>query len=246
MTVPPPADGGQLARQNRLVFEPRLWPTLVAVPALAILVGLGIWQLQRLTWKEALIETLEERTAAAPVPLPQILQDVDLETLEFRRVRVEGTWLPTVPLALLNRTFNSQVGVHQIAALQRTIGPPLLVDRGWVPAGTVATALSPDVVAVEGFVRRFREPGYFVPDNEPARDLWYAMNADEMAAAMGMAEVAPVYLSVAPADTEALPRANLPSVNLRNDHLQYAITWFGIAAGLVVVFVVFHTRRVDD
>ncbi len=237
----------QPARNGRLVFAPRLWPTVFAVPALAILIGLGTWQLQRLQWKETLIQTLEVRTSAEAVALPDNLAGADLSALEFSRVRVAGRWLPTTPLALLNRTFDGEVGVHQIAAFERTDGTLLLVDRGWMLANGPAADPDPGATSIEGFVRLFRAPGFFVPDNEPARGQWFAMHADEMAAAFGAARVAPVYLAAVPTDdAETYPRASLPAVHLRNDHLQYAITWFGIAAGLIAVFVVFHTRRTDD
>ena len=243
----PRADGVPAAVKGRLIFRLRLWTTVAAVPALAVLIGLGVWQLQRLAWKETLIATLEERTAAAAVALPAAadLARADLDDLEFRRVRVSGALQHAAAMPLLNRTFDGRVGVHVITPLVRPDGGVVLIDLGWAPPDYEAPA-TPEQIVVEGFVRLFRPPGPFVPDNEPERGQWYAMDAADMAAPAGVAAVAPVYVTLAPAAAmEGYPRAEMPAVNLRNDHLQYAITWFALAAGLIGVFVVFHTRRVD-
>ncbi len=245
------ADGGAVGAKGHLVFRPRLWTSVVAVPALGILLSLGFWQLHRLAWKEALIQNLEDRTTGPAVPLPAgaDLIDSDLAELEFRRVRVTGELDLDSSLSLLNRTFEGKVGVHVIAPLVRPDGDVVLMDLGWSPPdfapGRAKSAR--DASDFEGFVRLFHKPGMFVPENEVGRGLWYAMNATEMAAAVGVAAVAPVYVTVAPSDdAEGYPQAIAPAVNLRNDHLQYAITWFGLAAGLIAVFVAYHTRRADD
>lgn len=236
--------------KGRLIFRPRLLTTAFAVPVLAVMLGLGIWQLQRLAWKETLIQTLEDRTNSLAVPLlaGEILQKSDIGTLEFERVRVAGDLQGALSMKLLNRTLDGRVGVHVITPLVRPDGDVVLIDRGWAPpeVSSGSGMLDVDRVDIEGFVRTFREPGRFVPENEPERDLWYSMDAVEMAAAIGVEEVVPVYVAVAPVDAASgFPRAVAPGVNLRNSHRQYALTWFGLAVGFVAIFVVFHTRRTD-
>ncbi len=235
---------------GRLIFRPRLWTTVFTVPVLAVLLGLGIWQLQRLAWKGALIQTLADRTEAPMVELPSAgdLWQSDIAALEFRRVRVTGDLQHGSSMKLLNRTLGGRVGVHVITPLVRPDGDVVLIDRGWAPADlpTGGGELDVERVDIEGFVRMFREPGRFVPDNQPQRDFWYFMDAAEMAVAAGASEVVRVYVTVAPDDVAGgYPRAVAPLVAPRNDHRQYAITWFGLAAGLLGVFGVFHTRRVD-
>ena len=244
------ADGAVVTAKGRLIFRPRLWTTVFAAPVLAVLLGLGGWQLQRLVRKEALIQTLEDRTSAPVMPLPagEVLTRSDVAALEFRRVRVTGDLRHGAAMKLLNRTLDGRAGVHVITPLVRPDGDVVLIDRGWAPAELPSEGSVPDAerVDIEGFVRTFREPGRFVPDNEPQRDFWYFMDAAEMAAAAGVGDVVRVYVTVAPVEAaDGYPRAVAPAVKLRNDHRLYAITWFGLAAGLLAVFAVFHTRRSD-
>ncbi len=246
----PRTDGAASTARGRLTFRPRLLTTAFAVPALAVLLGLGIWQLQRMVWKETLIQTVVDRTNAPAVPLPsgKVLGQSDVAALEFRRVRVTGDLQHGSSMELLNRTLDGRVGVHVITPLVRLDGDVVLIDRGWAPPEVSSGGGAPDVerAEIEGFVRAFRVPGRFVPENEPGRDLWYSMDAAEMAAAAGVEEVVPVYVAVVPVEAAGgFPRAVAPGVNLRNSHRQYAITWFGLAAGLLAVFAVFHTRRTD-
>ncbi len=234
---------------GRFFARLRLWPTVAAVVALAVLIGLGSWQLQRLAWKRDIIDRLESRMAAPVIDLSlqgELARD-DLPALEFRRMRVIGQYLPAAEMRLLSRTLRGRAGIHVITPFARAEGGAVLINRGWAPSEAVAFDTPAGTVVAEGFVRVYSEPGRFVPDNEPDRGLWYHMDAEQMARAAGLAELAPVYIVLTPVvDARSYPTAVPPVVGLRNDHLQYAATWYGLAGVLVVMFVVFHLRRGDD
>lgn len=226
-----------------------LWLTLAAVACgVAILLGLGTWQLQRLQWKNELIASLTVRLAADPVALPADLSDPEIT---FLRVRVAGIFDHDAELRLLSRTRDGAVGLHLMTPLTTSGGRVVLVDRGWAPAADDPAVTRPaGEVVVEGAVRAFEAPNRFTPANDPAGNAWFNPDRAAMAAAVGVAEVAEVYIGaispVAAITAGELPIGDPPGVNLRNNHLGYALTWYGLAAALIVVAGLAMRRRTGD
>lgn len=237
-------------------FRPALWPTLLVIPMLAVLIGLGTWQLERLFWKTALLDHIERQLAAPAVPMPERFDDP--AAWDYRRVRVTGTFLNDRELHLLNRTHDGRVGAHVVTPLRRSDaaapgpapGPVVLVDRGWVPADRLDPATRPDSLptgpmTVHGVLRVPPGRGWMQPDNEPARNQWFWLDLPAMAAAAGLSEAPPVILEAGPnpPGAPALPIGGQTRVNIPNDHLQYAITWYGLAAALLVIYGVYAWRE---
>ena len=131
-------------------------------------------------------------------------------------------------------------------------GRVILINRGWIPEkfGPLPrrpARLAPprDSVTVNGLVHVVRPKGRFVPDNEPGRDMWFTITPSEIGAAKGLDAVATYYidrLRPTPRDRQ-LPIGASTEVSVRNDHLQYAITWFSFAISLAVIYVLYHRRR---
>lgn len=231
-------------------FKPKLIPTLFTIPAMIALLTLGIWQLQRLEWKETLIDRLQTRVEADAIALP--LGALDLEEWEFRRVTLTGQFQHDREVHLLNRSLNGNPGLHVLTPLQRADdpdGPLVLVNRGWVPfdrkdQSNRAEGLVDGQVTVNGIVR-FQRPitglqRVFLPLNEPANNIWYSADSDEITTALGT----PVENFYVVDGNDAVP-GTYPvgkqwSVEIRNDHLSYAITWFLLAAALAVIYVLYH------
>ncbi|MEK9661420.1 MAG: SURF1 family protein [Alphaproteobacteria bacterium] len=254
-------------------FRPTLWATIVVIPMLAVLIGLGVWQLQRLDWKEELIALRVERITAPPIDLvPRnrverltdpgqfelrlapdkgvaMLSD-DPESFEYRPIRLAGTFRHDRAVRLLSRTRDGIVGVHVVTPLDLPQGGgTVYVDRGWVAQ---ADAQRPDGYArpegrtiVEGHVRRFAEPGSFTPDNPADSDGWYWLDPAALAARTGDGTATAFYVQAGPDDSGAAPFGSAPDIALRNPHLEYALTWFGVAGALVGVYIAFHIRRRD-
>lgn len=168
--------------------------------------------------------------------------------MEYLPVDLQGTYLEADSLRLLPRVRNGQQGVHLITPFEAD-GPlgTVLIDRGWAPLGTPLETMRPPSgrVRVEGYLRRFMVPGFFVPENEPDANNWFFMDERAMLAAAGLSELAGFYVQAGPtaAPPGTYPSGSVPDVNLRNSHLEYAVTWYALAAVLVVIFVVFHWRR---
>jgi len=244
----------QISTPNTRRFRPRLWPTLIVLPMLAVLVGLGAWQLERRAWKAEVLDRIEQRITAPAVPLPADIDDPD--AWDYRHVRVTGAFLHDRELHLLPRTRDGQAGAHVITPLRRTgeVAPDqvVLVNRGWVPTDRIDPATRPEglvegPVTVEGVVRVPEGRGWVQPDNEPARNLWYWIDLPAMAAAAGAPDAPPVLVdAVGAPGGPTLPVGGQTVVDIPNNHLQYALTWFALAAALLAIYVLYHLRSPAD
>ncbi|MDH3475124.1 MAG: SURF1 family protein [Rhodospirillales bacterium] len=237
---------------KRTWIRPGRGLTLATALALAVLLGLGTWQVQRLQWKEALIAERQSRATAEPTAFPALVGDP--APLEFTRVRVTGRFLHDRELQLANRTYRKSVGIHVVTPLVLEDGRTLLVDRGWVPMDRRDPARRPEgqvegPVTLEAMLRRggWRGSAWLRPDNDPAGNTWLWLDLPAMAEAAGLeGAVTVLYLQAGPAaNPGGLPKGGYGAANLRNDHLGYAVTWYALAAALVVIYLLFHTRRGD-
>jgi cytochrome oxidase assembly protein ShyY1 len=225
-------------------------PSLATACALALLLGLGFWQLERKAWKEGLIAAMDARLAAAPAELPPPEQWGTLtpDNAEFRRVRFRGEFLPVKDTyafvagsALRNDIREPGYFVFRPARLAN--GRVVVVNRGYVPLEH--TAQSPaEAQEITGYIRFPEKSSPFTSDSDAAGDVWFVRDQRAMAAKRGWGEVAPFYVDQeTPAPAGGLPRPSALTVNLRNDHLGYALTWFGLAATLAGVFAAWLIAR---
>jgi surfeit locus 1 family protein len=224
-----------------------LGPTLFTLFGMILLPGLGTWQLQRLQWKEGLIAAREAGLAAAPVPLPATLAAA--RALEYRRVRASGRFLHDRTLYLYATAANGTPGYHVLTPLALAGGAVLMVDRGFVPQdrkdpATRAAANSSGEASVTGILRLPLAPGWFVPDNRPGRNEWFFIDLPAMAAAARVGTLLPFYIEAdASPNPGGLPLGGQTPIDLPNNHLQYAITWYALAVALPVFYIALVRRR---
>jgi surfeit locus 1 family protein len=229
-------------------------PVLFALVAFAAFVGLGTWQLQRKAWKEALIANLEQRLSAPPVDLPPRERWVQLDPAEdeFRHVKFAPAFVPCTDALVYTtgsalRSDVSGPGYWVLAPARLATGGLVVVNRGFVPEGRQDTATSGEVTANVEMVGVLRWPearGFFSPNDQPARNLWFARDPVGIASAKSWGDVAPFYVELErPQPHGGLPQAGPLEVNLRNEHLQYAITWYGLALVVVVMFAFWLRAR---
>ena len=216
-------------------------PALSSAVMLAVLLGLGTWQVHRLAWKTALlaqIDRAEQLPAVALSPNPQ----------PFAKVSVTGTMRDDLSAnygaEVRDTPQGTRIGAQLLVPLERPGEPPIMVDRGWVPKD-LAQGLAPDAgqVTVDGYVRAPDHPGMFsATDNLPMRQF-YTLDPATIGAALGLPAVAPftlVALGPPPPQLYPDPARHLPRPP--NDHLSYAITWYGLAATLVVIFAIYARK----
>ncbi len=222
-------------------FKPSWGMTLAAIPAMGVLLALGTWQMDRMRWKEALIQERAQRLAAPPVNLPA--QVAAPEALEYRRVQAVGRFLNDRELYLAGRSSRGQNGYHVVTPLQRADGSAVLVNRGWVPLDRKLPqsrdqGLVAGQVTVQGLARVPQPPGWFTPANQVEGNFWFYVDIPAMARAAGLTNVLPVYIEAGSAPNPGgLPIGGQPQATLPNNHLQYAITWYALAVALGVIYV---------
>jgi surfeit locus 1 family protein len=232
-----------------------LVPGVVAFCALVVLLSLGTWQVQRKAWKEALIATVTERFAAPPVRLPPPAEwpRLDPSNDEFRRVAFSAEWLNDKE-ALVYTTGSSlradAAGPgYWVFTPARVPGGIVMVNRGFVPEGRQDPATRPEgqtagPIDIVGVMRWPETPGLFTPPGDPAKNLWFARDPAAMAAAKGVDAVAPFYVEQeSPSVPGGLPQVGKLQPSLPNNHLGYALTWYGLALVLVVGFGIWAAGR---
>lgn len=236
----------------------RIGKTL-AVPALATLVmvgvlcGLGFWQLQRKAEKEALIAALDARIAAMPVALPPPRDWSALTPAkdEFRRVRFSAIFKPGEAKVYAGagsalRADVSGPGVWLFGAASLPSGETIVVDRGFVADGEQGRIAPASGEADFVGVLRFPEtPGLFTPAADRSQGgLWFARDHLSMAQAKDWGVVAPFYVDLEqPAPAGGVPKPGPVEVHLRNEHLNYALTWFGLALVVAASFLVWLVQQ---
>nr|WP_274382630.1 SURF1 family protein [Methylorubrum extorquens] len=234
-----------------------LWaPGFAALVCLAILLSLGTWQLARKSEKEALIARIIERSHAEPPAAPPPFEEWAAKADEFSRVRTRGTFLhdqETLVHGLApGEPGRALQGFYVITPLKRDDGTTILINRGFVPtelkrpedraAGQVSGAAT-----VTGMLRASETRTLFVPESDPKREAWFTRDIPGISAARNLANVAPYLIEAdATPNPGGWPRGGQLRVDLPNNHLQYAFTWFGIAACLIGVFSVFAWKRLYD
>jgi surfeit locus 1 family protein len=203
---------------------------IVAVlAALGLLLGLGTWQLDRLAWKRQLIATMESRMAQPAVAVQDLTGDAD-----YRRATAHGYFEAGTAFYLFAVAADGRGGYHQLVPLRLDHGRVLLVDRGWLPYDAKGRITPPDgPVTLGGILRRPTHP-WSQPANDPARGDWYGVDLSAMARLAGIGPFLPYVLEVEAGGT-AYPQGGQTRVTLANNHLGYALTWYGLAVALLVI-----------
>ena len=221
--------------------------TISTVVALLILLALGTWQLQRLAWKTELIDRIAATRDAPPRPITEVPLT---PAYRFTRVTLDCPGLATAKFVELYGLQDGDAGARLVSLCAYAEGrPPILVDRGFV-ADTISArppvSPSADAVRLTGVLREGTPPGAFTP---PARDgLFYSADLPAMAVALGAGRHPDVMVT---AETSSNPewKALVPSpmpAEITNRHLEYALTWYGLAGALVAVYVALLRRKLKS
>lgn len=227
-------------------FKPQFWPTVFTVPAIVVMIGLGIWQVQRLLWKNALIAEISAKIEAPVIDLP--INDIDSETLDYRHVRLTGTFDHDKEIYLVAHSLRGNLGYHILTPMHLQDGRWVIVNRGWVPQNLRDGASRPEgqlkgVVTLTGVARKAQKQGWLVPDNDPANNTWFYVDPRQIGAALGI-DVLPIVVVADKTDVPGIyPLGGQVRITIANNHLSYAITWFSLALVLAVIYVIWHLRR---
>ena len=240
------------------VFRSVLLAGIFSALGIVVLLGLGFWQLERRVWKEELIARIEARTNAPAVAIPSEgdWKNVSAERDEYRRVTARGAFRHDREVQVYTVVSEQKgrlagPGYWVMTPLELNSGAAVIVNRGFVPldrrlpdtrsAGQVAGQTT-----VTGLLRMPEQATLFSPENDPARNAWYRRDPGEIARALKLERVAPFTIDAdATPNPGGLPEGGRTRINFRNDHLQYAVTWFGLALALAGVFAAFAWQRLQ-
>jgi len=230
------------------------------VVMVALFIGLGVWQLQRRAEKHALIAALTDRVASAPVPLPPPAEwrTLTSEHDQFRRVSLTATYakLPDAMVYSAGSAVREDVsgpGTWAFLPARLASGETLVIDAGFV-ANTmqerlvqdrqVAKLITGEPVTLTGYLRFPEAAGLLTAAENRDKRLWFTRDHLAMAKVLGWGEVAPFYIDLeTPVPDNGIPKPGPLSPHLRDEHMQYALTWFSLAAALIVAFAVWARGR---
>ncbi|KAJ3836564.1 mitochondrial protein required for respiration [Lentinula raphanica] len=238
------------------IYKPRkerfITPTMVLLGVIPVFTfALGTWQVQRLKWKVNLIDELEEKLQLAPLTLPRRINLSVIPEFVFRKVVIRGKWDHEHTMLLVPRVREGVHGAHVVTPLVRENGTTILVDRGFVSNDYVddmSFTKEEGEVEILGMLRTAQVRNRFTPDNLPEERKWYWNDVDGMATYAGGedANVQPVFVErifqghAGDADycvSKGIPVGRAATVDLRNAHLSYVLTWFGLSALTSFMFV---------
>lgn len=224
-----------------------LVPTLMTIAMMIVLVWLGTWQTQRLIWKQDILARIAKAEIQPPIPLPE-------DPPAFAKVAVTGTMLMD-KAALYGADVRitpsgPTMGARQIVPLRRPDGRVILVDRGWVPLErTGPMPPPPDPVTVAGYIRMGDHPGWFSATDDPAARRFFTLDPAAIGAATGFPAIPPfilVLLAPQPGPEPTIvtkwPEPAFHEPRPSNNHLAYAITWYGLALTLLIIFAVWALK----
>lgn len=200
--------------------RPPFMKTLAALIVFSVLFSLGCWQLQRLSWKEDLLQKIETQSTSAPVSLPDDLSQIQ----EYQPVILHGVYLHDHEMLLKPRVENGKAGYHVVTPLREQDGRIVLVNRGFADDKSLTTFPRPATPATVTGNVTVAHKNIFTPDNRPDQNEWYW--ADVPAMTKQFRNAAPVLITEGATVTKTIP----------NDHRQYAIFWFSMSVILLVVF----------
>lgn len=224
-----------------------LIPTLFTMFTFSLLVGLGTWQLMRMEKKNDRIEMLEKAMQSRPASLSSI--NLDKPKIPYRRVKLTGRFMHEKEAHLFTgaRVPKGKPGYNILTPFERSEGGYILVDRGWTLVASKSPvnrpdSLSPAQVTIEGIMMPEEKPGYFTPRNQLEKNLWFWLDTEALREFTGY-DLPRSYVRQVSENPFKSIIAGKAEINVRNDHLQYAITWYILAIASLVIYVLLRKQH---
>ena len=226
-------------------FKPRTFPLLAFICALSILISLSYWQFKRLAWKEKLIS---DRISSFELD-PEELNDIKSpEKNEFRKITVQGKLLNNIEMYMPALSKRGNNGFHILVPLKMNNDKHIIFDTGWIPLKKKdkekrLNNIIGETKMYEAVIRIPGRKGYFQPDNDINSNTWFFVETKLMSDYTGIDFEENFYLEATKNGPDGFPLGNQTRIYLRNNHLQYALTWMMIGMGLIGVFFFANLKR---
>jgi surfeit locus 1 family protein len=232
-----------------IYFRPSIWFSVFMGFALLVLLWLGLWQLDRRAWKIELIEAAGSRSIGKALPIDEVIDGAeDLRSILFQKVVLSGSFDHSKE-AYLFASRPEGIGYKVTTPFLREGHRPVLVDRGFVPESAVDPKSRREgqpkgPVKITGLIRLEGVGTFGVAAKQDGKPIWTYRDLAGMAQFMGLADPLPVFVEILPnGPTNTWPKPLEPDFSFPNNHLSYALTWFGLAFGLISVYIAFHISQ---
>ena len=233
--------------KQKFFFKPVFWPTVFFVFSFIILISLGTWQVKRLIWKNDLISFYLKQSTNNIINLHK--ENFVSEEIEYRKVRLTGKFLNKKEVHITGKTYEGNAGFHVVTPFLMQNGNYVLVNRGWVSenykeAKSRSFSLINEETSVIGLIRYPQKKGYFVPENEPDNGFWFTIKPTEIKKHLKIDKetfIIKFYVDALRQEKKInLPIGIKEKINIRNQHLSYAITWYSLAIVLMIIYLSYH------
>jgi len=212
-----------------------------------VALALGTWQLKRLRWKEELIEERTKRLQENPKEISsKELSLEELNDLAFRRVSCTGRFRHSGEILVGPRSHKDESGFYVVTPFETTDGVSILVNRGWIPTklkdpSTREADQIKDIITIHGVIRAHKMKGTFTPPNNVEKEQWFWMDIQTMANSRGTTALMLDQLD--PTIKGHFPISGMLEVDLPNNHLNYAITWYSLGVALSYMCWLFLRKK---
>lgn len=228
-------------------FKPEFWPTVITLVFFFTCCALGAWQIHRLFWKQDLIHKVETRVSSRAIDIPKTSDELNAN--EYQHVKVSGR--PNLDKAMhFGMYYEGVWGVKIITPVTLNDGREVFVNLGWVPEKKRADEFwkkhIAESVELDAIIRLSAKKPRFAPENDTVKNYWFWYDFPEMRKFTGTNAESAVLEVVDHKWPDNLPAVPTTKIVLMNDHLQYAITWFLLAFGIVVIYFVYHYQKAKE
>ena len=231
----------------KIQFRPMLWPSIFSIITFIILCGFGTWQIKRLYWKEALIQRYI--TESQSKPISNLSEVSNSELNEFKAVEISGKFLHNNEIYITGKTYEGNAGFHVVTPFKMENNKIVLINRGWVSEGYKNPnkrkfSLTKGLVKLKGIIRYPQNKGYFVPENDGKNGFWFTIKPNQIFDFINITSnpiIDKYYIdALRIGEKLTLPIGVDGKPKFRNQHLSYAITWYGLALSLLFVYFSYH------
>ncbi len=232
---------------NKIYFYPLKWLTIFFTFSFIILICLGTWQIKRLFWKNELIQFYNTQFSKNVILLNN--HEIPPKNIEYRKAKIKGKFLNSSEILVTGKTYEGNAGFHVVTPLLTNNGNLYFVNRGWVSEkyksqDTRKFSIIEGETIISGIIRLPQKKGYFVPKNDIKKNFWITIIPTEMKRKIPINNVniiTNIYIDALRSSNKIkLPIGVKSEIQLRNQHLSYALTWYSLAFALIYVYLAYH------
>lgn len=235
-----------------MTFKPYPWLTFFTILVFAALITLGVWQVQRYEWKQQLNADIEASAKLAPVSLTELLSQGTAEDFKYRPVKITGHYLADQQILVRGQYKKSArvilYGFYVFNPFEYQAGDTtrqIMIERGFITednynAPETYNQVPTGITSVNGNIKLAENPGSFMPDNDSTKQVWFWRDIAAMGAKLNLENAEIFYISVNENNLQTFPKPTKIEIKSAVNHLSYLITWFAMAAGLLIVYAYMH------